>query len=191
MDEETKIVQQENPPVEESKKEIPESPATPAPENNPANDKLTVWSFVRFFGKLAILILIVVLVLHACNANNTKKSIIDAVEHLQISESSDLILYWAIEENLESSEWDFKKTDEEDVYNLILTGYAPNYDADVELMFEIHILSDEQFEWRIPLCKLDGEISTEQSDINYVIAIIYDNVGDALVNSLTSYLLGL
>lgn len=188
MDEETKIVQQENPPAEESKKEIPE---TSEPENAPANDKLTVWSFVRFFGKLAILILIVVLVLHACNANNTKKSIIDAVGHLQISESSDLILYWAIEENLESSEWDFKKTDEEDVYNLILTGYAPNYDADVELMFEIHILDDEQFEWRIPLCKLDGEISTEQSDINYVIAIIYDNVGDALVNSLTSYLLGL
>lgn len=191
MDEETKIVQQENPPVEESKKETSESPATPAPENNPVNDKLTVWSWIRFFVKIGVVILIVVLVLRACSANDTKERIIDAVEHLQISESSDLILYWAIDENLESSEWEFEKTDEEDVYNLTLTGYAPNYDADVELMFEIHILSDEQFEWRIPLCKLDGEISTEQSDINYVIAIIYDNVGDALVNSLTSYLLGL
>lgn len=187
MDEEVKVTQKENPPVEEPKTEAP----APAPENNPTNDKLTVWRWIRFFAELAILIIIVILVLRDCNANSTKERIIDAVEHLQISESSDHILYWAIEDNLESPEWEFEKTDEEDTYNLILTGYAPNYDADVELLFEIHILNDEQFEWRIPLCELNGEVSTEQADINYTIAIIYDNVGESVVNSLTSYLLGL
>lgn len=187
MDEETKVVQEVTP-VEEPKTEAPEPPA---PENKPANDKLTVWRWIRFFVKLAILIVIVVLVLRDCNANSTKERIIDAVEHLQISASSDHILYWAIEDNLESSEWKFEKTDEKDTYNLTLTGYAPNYDSDVALLFEIHILDDEHFEWRIPLCEVNGEVSTEQADINYTIAIIYDNVGESMVNSLTSYLLGL
>lgn len=187
MDEETKVTQEVTP-VEEPKTEAPE---TPTPETNPANDKLTVWSFVRFFVKLGIIIVIIVFACRACTANSNKERIIDALEHLQISESSDLILYWAIDENLEAADWNFQETDEDDVYNVTLTGYAPNYDADVELMFEVHILDEENFQWRIPLCKLDGEISTDQSDINYVIAIIYDNVGDALVNSLTSYLLGL
>lgn len=188
MDKENESIQQENPSTEEVKES---EPVTPAPESNPSNDKLTVWSWVRFFVKVGIVIAIIVFACRACTANSNKERIIDALEHLQISQSSDLILYWAIDENLEAADWDFQKTDEEDVYNVTLTGYAPNYDADVELMFEVHILDEENFQWRIPLCKLDGEISTEQTDINYVIAIIYDNVGESVVNSLTEYLLGL
>lgn len=174
----TNTVPQENPPVETNETQTPD----------PANDKLTVWSWIRFFVKLGIVVLIVVLVSRACTAKNTKESLIDAVEHLQLSNSDDLILYWAMDENMEAPNWTVEKTGE-DQYEILLTGYLPEYDTHVGLYFDIEILSDEEFAWSIPMCSINEELKTDNYSINYVIAMIYGIDEDVVLGALASALL--
>lgn len=57
-------------------------------------------------------------------------------------------------------------------------------------MIGVTEISADQVYYEAMYGEVNGNGSREAADINYAIAIVYDNVGQALVDSLTSYLLG-
>lgn len=105
-------------------------------------------------------------------------------------DNSDVTLGEAVETNLSNVEWTCYNQDDE-YWTVTVSGYNANEDATVSLLIGITEISDDPVYYEPIYGEVNGSGSSNAADINYAIAIVYDNVGQALVDSLTSYLLGI
>lgn len=122
-------------------------------------------------------------------SGTTKHQILETAKTFTLGDNQ-VSLGEAAETNLTNVEWTCGKVDD-GYWTVTLSGYNPNEDSNVTLLMEITEISDTQVSYVVTYAEINGMGSYENSDINYAIALVYDNVGQALVDSLTSYLLGL
>lgn len=136
-----------------------------------------------------VVVLIVIAVIFVQCSGTSKKQILETAKTFTL-DSSDVTLGEAVETNLRDVEWTCYEEDDE-YWTVTVSGYNANEDATVSLLIGITELNDDQVYYEPIYGEVNGNGSMEAADINYAIAIIYDNVGQALVDSLTSYLLGI
>lgn len=136
-----------------------------------------------------VLIVVVVAVVFVQCSGTSKAQILETAKTFTL-DNSDVTLGEAAETNLSNVEWTCYKADD-GYWTVTLSGYNPNEDATVTLLIGVAELNETEVSYEVIYGEVNGTGSDEADDINYAIAIVYDNVGQALVNSLTSYLLGL
>lgn len=136
-----------------------------------------------------IVVLVVIAVIFVQCSGTSKKQILETAKTFTL-DSSDVTLGEAVETNLSNVEWTCYNQDDE-YWTVTVSGYNANEDATVSLLIGITEINDDQVYYEPIYGEVNGSGSSEASDINYAIAIVYDNVGQALVDSLTSYLLGI
>lgn len=136
-----------------------------------------------------ILIVVVIAVVFSQCAGTSKAQILETAKMFTL-DNSDVTLGEAVETNLSDVEWTCY--DQDDGYwTVTVSGYNANEDATVTLLIGVTEINDDQVYYETIYGEVNGSGSSEASDINYAIAIVYDNVGQALVDNLTSYLLGI
>lgn len=136
-----------------------------------------------------ILIVVVIAVLFSQCARTSKAQILETAKSFTL-DNSDMTLGESVETNLSDVEWTCY--DQDDGYwTVTVSGYNANEDATVTLLIGVTEINDDQVYYETIYGEVNGSGSSEASDINYAIAIVYDNVGQALVDNLTSYLLGI
>lgn len=136
-----------------------------------------------------LLVLAVIVVIFVQCSGTSKRQILETAKTFTM-DSSDVTLGEAVETHLRDVEWTCY--DQDDGYwTVTVSCYNANEDATVSLLIGITEISDDQVYYEPIYGEVNGNGSMEASDINYAIAIIYDNVDQALVDSLTNYLLGL
>lgn len=135
-----------------------------------------------------IFIVIVVAVVFSQCAGTSKKQILETAKTFTL-DNSDVTLGEAVETNLSDVKWTCYE-DDDGFWTVTVSGYNANEDATVSLMIGVTEISADQVYYEVMYGEVNGNGSSEAADINYAIAIVYDNVGQALVDSLTSYLLG-
>lgn len=136
-----------------------------------------------------ILIVVVIAVVFSQCAGTSKAQILETAKSFTL-DNSDVTLGEAVETNLSDVEWTCYDQDE-GFWTVTVSGYNANEDATVSLMIGVTEINDDQVYYDPMYGEVNGSGSMEAADINYAIAIIYDNVGQALVDNLTSYLLGI
>lgn len=136
-----------------------------------------------------LLVLAVIVVIFVQCSGTSKSQILETAKTFTM-DSSNVTLGEAVETNLRDVEWTCY--DQDDGYwTVTVSGYNANEDATVSLLIGVTEISDDQVYYEPIYGEVNGNGSMEASDINYAIAVIYDNVDQALVDSLTNYLLGL
>lgn len=136
-----------------------------------------------------VLIVVVVAVVFVQCTGTSKKQILETAKTFALDDS-DVTLGEAVETNLSNVEWTCYKVDD-GYWTVTVSGYNANEDATVTLLMDVTELNETEVYYEVLYGEVNGTGSDEAADINYAIAIVYDNVGQALVDSLTSYLLGL
>lgn len=136
-----------------------------------------------------ILIVVVIAVVFSQCTGTSKAQILETAKTFTL-DSSDVTLGEAVETNLSDVEWTCYNQDD-GYWTVTVSGYNANEDATVSLLISITEISDDQVYYEPIYGEVNGSGSNAAADINYAIAIVYDNVGQALVDSLTSYLLGI
>lgn len=139
------------------------------------------------FGCIVVLVILVVILVQC--SGTSKRQILETAKTFTL-DSSDVTLGEAAETNLSNVEWTCYKVDD-GYWTVTVSGYNPNEDATATLLIEVSEIDDEKVYYKPIYGEVNGTGSGEAADINYAIAIVYDNVGQALVDSLTSYLLGI
>lgn len=136
-----------------------------------------------------VLLLVVIVVIFVQCTGTSKKQILETTKTFTL-DNSDVTLGEAVETNLSDVKWTCYEEDD-GFWTVTVSGYNANEDATVSLMIGVTELDADQVYYEAMYGEVNGNGSMEAADINYAIAIVYDNVGQALVDSLTSYLLGL
>ena len=158
--------------------------ATPAaPAQTPAAPRKSPLKIL-----LCCLLAVVVLAVILAQCSAAKAQMLETAKTFTLG-GNEIELGEAVETNLTNVEWTCYENDDE-FWTVTLSGYNPNEDATVTILIGITELDDDQVYYEVTYGEVNGTGSMEAADINYAIAIIYDNVGQALVDSLTSYLLG-
>lgn len=139
-----------------------------------------------FFCVLVLVILVVIFV--QCSGTS-KNQILETAKTFTLDDSG-ITLGEAVETNLTNVEWTCYDQDD-GFWTVTVSGYNANEDATVSLLIGVTEIDDDQVYYDPMYGEVNGNGSMEAADINYAIAIIYDNVGQALVDSLTNYLLGM
>lgn len=146
--------------------------------------KKPLWYIFR-----CLVVLVVIAVIFVQCSGTSKKQILETAKSFTL-DNSDVTLGEAVETNLSDVEWTCY--DQDDGYwTVTVSGYNANEDATVTLLIGVTEINDDQVYYETIYGEVNGSGSSEASDINYAIAIVYDNVGQALVDNLTSYLLGI
>lgn len=136
-----------------------------------------------------VLLLVVIVVIFVQCTGTSKKQILETTKTFTL-DNSDVTLGEAVETNLSDVKWTCYEEDD-GFWTVTVSGYNANEDATVSLMIGVTELDADQVYYEAMYGEVNGNGSMEAADINYAIAIVYDIVGQALVDSLTSYLLGL
>lgn len=136
-----------------------------------------------------VLLLVVIVVIFVQCTGTSKKQILETTKTFTL-DNSDVTLGEAVETNLSDVKWTCYEEDD-GFWTVTVSGYNANEDAIVSLMIGVTELDADQVYYEAMYGEVNGNGSMEAADINYAIAIVYDIVGQALVDSLTSYLLGL
>ena len=137
---------------------------------------------------LCCLLAVVVLAVILAQCSAAKAQMLETAKTFTLG-GNEIELGEAVETNLTNVEWTCYENDD-GFWTVTLSGYNPNEDATVTILIGITELGGDQVYYEVTYGEVNGTGSMEAADINYAIAIIYDNVGQALVDSLTSYLLG-
>lgn len=162
-----------------------EAQATPAaPAQTPAAPRK---SPLKILLCCLLAVVVIAVILAQCSAA-AKAQMLETAKTFTLG-GNEIELGEAVETNLTNVEWTCYENDDE-FWTVTLSGYNPNEDATVTILIAITELDDDQVYYEVTYGEVNGTGSMEAADINYAIAIIYDNVGQALVDSLTSYLLG-
>lgn len=162
-----------------------EAQATPAaPAQAPAAPRK---SPLKILLCCLLAVVVIAVILAQCSAA-AKAQMLETAKTFTLG-GNEIELGEAVETNLTNVEWTCYENDDE-FWTVTLSGYNPNEDATVTILIAITELDDDQVYYEVTYGEVNGTGSMEAPDINYAIAIIYDNVGQALVDSLTSYLLG-
>lgn len=136
-----------------------------------------------------VLLLVIIVVIFVQCSGTSKNQILETAKTFTLDDSG-VTLGEAVETNLTNVEWTCY--DEDDgFWTVTVSGYNANEDATVSLLIGVTEINDDQVYYDPMYGEVNGNGSMEAADINYAIAIIYDNVGQALVDSLTNYLLGM
>lgn len=169
---------------EEAKSEMKQAVREGVSEEKADFKKNPLWYIVRCI----IVVAVVAFIFTRCSGT-TKHQILETAKTFTLGDNQ-VSLGEAAETNLTNVEWTCGKVDD-GYWTVTLSGYNPNEDSNVTLLMEITEISDTQVSYVVTYAEINGMGSYENCDINYAIALVYDNVGQALVDSLTSYLLGL
>ena len=162
-----------------------EARATPAaPAQTPAAPRK---SPLKILLCCLLAVVVIAVILAQCSAA-AKAQMLETAKTFTLG-GNEIELGEAVETNLTNVEWTCYENDDE-FWTVTLSGYNPNEDATVTILIGITELGGDQVYYEVTYGEVNGTGSMEAADINYAIAIIYDNVGQALVDSLTSYLLG-
>lgn len=148
-----------------------------APRKSPL--KILLWCILA--------VVVIAVILAQCSAAS-KAQMLETTKTFTLGDN-EIELGEAAETNLTNVEWTCYENDD-GFWTVTLSGYNPNEDATVTILIGITELGGDQVYYEVTYGEVNGTGSMEAADINYAIAIIYDNVGQALVDSLTSYLLG-
>lgn len=140
-----------------------------------------------YIFRCALLLVVIVVIFVQCTGTS-KKQILETTKTFTL-DNSDVTLGEAVETNLSDVKWTCYEEDD-GFWTVTVSGYNANEDATVSLMIGVTELDADQVYYEAMYGEVNGNGSMEAADINYAIAIVYDNVGQALVDSLTSYLLG-
>lgn len=140
-----------------------------------------------YIFRCVLLLAVIGVILVQCTGTS-KKQILKTAKTFTL-DNSEVTLGEAVETNLSDVKWTCYEEDD-GFWTVTVSGYNANEDATVSLMIGVTEISADQVYYEAMYGEVNGNGSREAADINYAIAIVYDNVGQALVDSLTSYLLG-